>query len=43
MITAQHEASRANPGAPMLPLAMDAALVRYRGLLEETIQREQAG
>jgi hypothetical protein len=42
MITAQHEAIRRNPGATMLPLGIDAALVRYRKLLEETIQREQA-
>jgi len=42
MITAQHEAIRRNPGAPMLPLGIDAALVRYRKLLEETIARERA-
>jgi vanillate O-demethylase monooxygenase subunit len=43
MITAQHEAILRNPGAPMLPLGIDAALVRYRKLLEEAVQREQAG
>jgi len=42
MITAQHQAIRRNPGAPMLPLGIDAALVRYRRLLEETIARESA-
>jgi phenylpropionate dioxygenase-like ring-hydroxylating dioxygenase large terminal subunit len=42
MITAQHQAMRRNPGAPMLPLGIDAALVRYRKLLEEAVQREQA-
>jgi vanillate O-demethylase monooxygenase subunit len=41
MITAQHEAIRRNPGAPMLPLGIDAALVRYRKLLEEAVRREQ--
>ncbi len=43
MITAQHEAILRNPGAPMLPLGIDAALVRYRKLLEEAVQREQTG
>ena len=42
MITAQHEAIRRNPNAPMLPLGIDAALVRYRTLLEDTIARERA-
>ena len=42
MITAQHESILRNPGAQMLPLGIDAALVRYRKLLEETIARERA-
>ena len=40
MITAQHEAIRRNPGAPMLPLGIDSALVRYRKLLDEAIEHE---
>ena len=40
MITAQHESIGKNSGAPMLPLGIDTALVRYRTLLEQTIARE---
>jgi vanillate O-demethylase monooxygenase subunit len=42
MITAQHQSIRGNPGATMLPLGIDAALVRYRKLLEEAVGRERA-
>jgi phenylpropionate dioxygenase-like ring-hydroxylating dioxygenase large terminal subunit len=42
MITAQHRSLAANPGARMLPLAMDAAVVRYRRMLEEAIAAERA-
>jgi vanillate O-demethylase monooxygenase subunit len=41
MITAQYAAIRRDPGAAMLPLAIDAALVRYRRLLEEAIAAER--
>jgi vanillate O-demethylase monooxygenase subunit len=41
MITAQYAAIRRDPGATMLPLAIDAALVRYRRLLEEAIAAER--
>ena len=41
MITAQYEAIRRNPGSSMLPLGIDAALVRYRRLLEEAVTRER--
>ena len=43
MITAQHESLRRSPGAPMLPLGIDSALVRYRRLLEDAVARERAG
>jgi len=42
MISSQYEAIRSNPGAAMLPLGFDAALVRYRKLLEEAVARERA-
>jgi phenylpropionate dioxygenase-like ring-hydroxylating dioxygenase large terminal subunit len=42
MITAQCEALKRNPAAPMLPLAMDAALIRYRRMLEEAVTLESA-
>jgi vanillate O-demethylase monooxygenase subunit len=42
MISAQHEAIRRNPGAPMLPLGIDSALVRYRKMLEAAIAGERA-
>jgi vanillate O-demethylase monooxygenase subunit len=41
MITAQYRSIRRDPGAPMLPLAIDGALVRYRRLLEEAIAAER--
>ena len=41
MITAQYAAIRRDPGAAMLPLGIDAALVRYRRLLEEAIAAER--
>jgi len=41
MITAQSQAIDADPGAPMLPLAMDAAVVRFRRLVAETIAAER--
>lgn len=41
MITAQHRVLQASPGARMLPLAMDAAVVRYRRMLEEAIAAER--
>ncbi len=40
MITAQARIIAMKPEAPMLPLAMDAALVRFRRLVEEAIQAE---
>lgn len=40
MITAQFHNITRNPGAPMLPLAMDSALSRFRRLLEERVQIE---
>ena len=42
MITAQCEAIKRNPGAAMLPLGIDSALVRYRKLLEDAVAREAA-
>ena len=41
MITAQSQAIDADPEAPMLPLAMDAAVVRFRRLVAETIAAER--
>ena len=41
MITAQSRAIDADPEAPMLPLAMDAAVVRFRKLVAETIAAER--
>lgn len=43
MITAQHRVLQASPGARMLPLAMDAAVVRYRRMLEAAVAAERAG
>jgi len=43
MISAQHEAIKRNPGAAMLPLGIDSALVRYRKMLDDAIARERAG
>ena len=42
MITAQSQAIDADPDAPMLPLAMDAAVVRFRRLVAETVAAERA-
>jgi vanillate O-demethylase monooxygenase subunit len=41
MITAQAREIERDPGAPMLPLAMDAAVVRFRRLVADTIAAEQ--
>ncbi|MEO5883093.1 MAG: aromatic ring-hydroxylating dioxygenase subunit alpha, partial [Caldimonas sp.] len=41
MITAQSQAIDADPGALMLPLAMDAAVMRFRKLVAETIAAER--
>ncbi|MEO6030457.1 MAG: aromatic ring-hydroxylating dioxygenase subunit alpha [Burkholderiaceae bacterium] len=43
MISAQSAAIDADPEAPMLPLAMDAAVVRFRRLVAERVAAEQAG
>lgn len=42
MITAQHENIALNPKLPMLPLAMDAALLQFRRLLKQRHDAEQA-
>ena len=42
MITAQAKAIAADPDAPMLPLALDAAVVRFRRLVAEAIEAERA-
>ncbi len=42
MITAQSRAIDADPAAPMLPLAMDAAVVRFRRIVADAIAHEQA-
>jgi vanillate O-demethylase monooxygenase subunit len=41
MISAQSAAIDADPEAPMLPLAMDAAVVRFRRLVAERVAAEQ--
>lgn len=41
MITAQSRVLAARPDAPMLPLAMDAALVRFRRLVGEALEAER--
>ena len=41
MITAQAANIARSPGATMLPLAMDAALLRFRRLLDEAIAAER--
>ena len=41
MITAQSEAIAADPHAPMLLLAMDAAVVRFRKIVAEALAAEQ--
>jgi vanillate O-demethylase monooxygenase subunit len=40
MITAQHRNILRNPQAPMLPLAMDGALVQFRRLLQQQVEAE---
>ena len=40
MISAQHRAMKSAPGAPMLPLYMDAALAQFRRLLEAELAKE---
>jgi phenylpropionate dioxygenase-like ring-hydroxylating dioxygenase large terminal subunit len=42
MITAQSRAIDADPGAPMMLLAMDAAVVRFRKLVAEAVAGERA-
>ena len=42
MITAQYRNILRNPQTPMLPLAMDAALLRFRRLLQERVALEQS-
>ena len=42
MISAQHRNILRNPLAPMLPLAMDAALVQFRRLVSARAQTEAA-
>jgi vanillate O-demethylase monooxygenase subunit len=41
MITAQAREIERDPEAPMLPLAMDAAVVRFRKLVADTIAAER--
>jgi len=41
MITAQHRNIELAPGAPMLPLSMDLALVQFRRLIDSELAREQ--
>ena len=43
MITAQSRAIDADPAAPMLPLAMDAAVVRFRKLVADMVAAEAQG
>ncbi|MDW5441660.1 aromatic ring-hydroxylating dioxygenase subunit alpha [Polaromonas sp. SM01] len=42
MITAQHRNMLLKPGAPMLPLAMDSALMQFRRLLAQRVADEAA-
>jgi vanillate O-demethylase monooxygenase subunit len=42
IITAQYRNILRNPQAPMLPLAMDAALTQFRRLLAQRVAAEQA-
>lgn len=42
MITSQHHNIQRNPAAPMLPLAMDAALVQFRRLLATRVEMERS-
>jgi hypothetical protein len=39
-ITAQHENIKRHPDAPMLPLAMDSALVQFRRILAQRVAEE---
>ncbi|MGE0351112.1 Rieske 2Fe-2S domain-containing protein [Hydrogenophaga sp.] len=41
MITAQHRNIQLNPALPMMPLAMDGALIQFRRLLEARVRAEQ--
>lgn len=41
MITAQARMIARSPGTPMLPLAMDAALVRFRKIVDDAISAER--
>jgi vanillate O-demethylase monooxygenase subunit len=41
MITAQAQAVARSPGAKMMPLAMDAALIRYRRLVDSELAKER--
>jgi len=43
MITAQARNIANHPQAPMLPLAMDAALVQYRRIVQRRLEAEQGG
>ena len=43
MITAQARNIAVDPHAPMLPLAMDAALVQYRRIVQRGLEAEQGG
>ena len=43
MITAQARTIAMNPDAPMLPLAMDAALVQFRRIVDEALRAEGQG
>ncbi|MFI5445687.1 Rieske 2Fe-2S domain-containing protein [Polaromonas sp. UC242_47] len=42
MITAQHRNMQLKPDAPMLPLAMDSALIQFRRLLAQRVVEEAA-
>ncbi len=42
VITAQAQSIARNPGAQMLPLAMDAALIRFRRLIDAELAKELA-
>jgi vanillate O-demethylase monooxygenase subunit len=42
MIRAQHRALQATPDAPMMPMPMDAALLRFRRLVAERVEAERA-
>ena len=41
MITAQARNLAVKPGMPMIPLAMDAALIRFRRLVDERLAAER--